>query len=376
MGGVIIPLRPVGLLAVDASAFVDASAAALDTRPRDQLGRPLRELRLSVTDRCNFRCTYCMPKSVYGRDHAFLPRSAVLDFDELVRAATAFVALGVHKIRLTGGEPLLRKDIETLVQRLARLRTVEGDAVELAMTTNGTLLRQKAAGLRAAGLQRLTVSLDALDDQIFGRMNDVEVTVAQVLDGVDAALAAGFGPVKVNMVVQRGVNEGEIVPLARYLREQYGPAVTLRFIEYMDVGGSERWRLDQVVPSDEVLARLQAHFPLAPLPEPPGSTAQRWRYLDGQGEIGLVSSVTRAFCGSCTRARLSADGQFFTCLFACHGTDVRALLREPAGAQGDDRLRALIARAWRGRDDRYSERRADHPTRSLPDRVEMHYIGG
>lgn len=376
MRTIVIPLRQVALRSVDAEACLDESMSGDAVRPLDQMGRPLRELRLSVTDRCNFRCTYCMPRSVYRRDHAFLPQAALLDFDELERAAAAFVALGVRKIRLTGGEPLLRKDVESLVQRLAGLRTDDGHPVDLAMTTNGSMLRRKAAALRAAGLQRLTVSLDALSDPIFRQMNDADASVAQVLDGIDAALTAGFGPVKVNMVVQRGVNDSEIVPLARHLRDRYGREVTLRFIEYMDVGGSDRWRLEQVVPSEEVRRQLQAHFELAPLSHQLGATAERWRYTDGRGEIGLISSVTRAFCGGCTRARLSADGQLFACLFARRGTDIAALLREQASDVGDVRLRAHIARTWRHRDDRYSELRAGMQERPPSRRVEMHYIGG
>jgi cyclic pyranopterin phosphate synthase len=333
--------------------------------PVDRLGRPVRDLRISVTDRCNFRCTYCMPKEAYGPDHVFLPRSEVLTYEEIERLARVFVGLGVSKLRLTGGEPLLRRDVEDLVARLSRIVGVD----DLALTTNGSALAEKARALRDAGLQRVTVSLDALDDQVFRAMNDVDFPVARVLEGIEAATAEGLNPVKVNMVVRRGVNEGEIVPLTRYLQAR---GHVLRFIEYMDVGTTNGWRLDDVVPNVEVLARLKAHFRLSPLdPAYRGEVAERWRFWDGPGEVGFVSSVTRPFCGDCTRARLSADGRLFTCLFAAVGHDLKGPLR--AGASDED-LAARIAAVWRARDDRYSERRAE--ATSSDGRVEMSFIGG
>ncbi len=273
----------------------------------DARARPLRDLRISVTDRCNFRCVYCMPKESFGKDHTFLPHSHLLSFEEIERIATVFVSHGVEKIRLTGGEPLLRKNIEYLIERLARLRTVHGKPLDLTLTTNGSLLTRKAASLRAAGLTRLTVSLDALDDGLFRRINDVDFPVADVLAGIEAARAAGFAPIKVNMVVKRGTNEREIVPMARHFRNT---GVVLRFIEYMDVGSSNGWRMDDVLPSSEVVNRIANVFPLeATAAGYRGETAERWRYLDGGGEIGVISSVTHAFCGDCTRARLSTEGQ-------------------------------------------------------------------
>ena len=340
--------------------------------PVDRLGRPLRELRISVIDRCNFRCVYCMPKAIYGRDHVFLPRDKLLGFDEIERAAAAFVALGVRKLRLTGGEPLLRSGIESLIARLAVLRTPDGRPVDLAMTTNGALLGRKAAALRSAGLRRLTVSLDAISDAVFGRMNDVDFPVSRVLEGIEAAIEAGFGPVKVNMVVKRGLNDGEIVPMARWFRQRLGSAAALRFIEYMDVGTSNRWRMDEVVPSPEVIARLRAHFPLEEAAAiDPTATARRYRYLDGLGEVATIASVTAPFCGGCQRARLSADGHLHTCLFSSHGHDLRPWLRT-----GGQALRAEIAAVWHDRADRYSELRGGAPPEGSRPRVEMHYIGG
>ena len=339
----------------------------------DALGRPLHDLRISVTDRCNFRCSYCMPKEVFDKQYRFLPHDALLSFEEITRTATAFVALGVRKIRLTGGEPLLRKHLEGLVAQLATLRTADGDALDLTLTTNGSLLTRKARALREAGLQRLTVSLDALDDAVFRRMNDADFPVADVLHGIDAALAAGLGPVKVNMVVKRGTNDQEIVPMARHFR---GMPVTLRFIEYMDVGATNGWCMDEVLPSAEVVARIAAEFPLAPVPaSAPGETAARFRYTDGQGEVGTISSVTQAFCHDCNRARLTTEGKLFLCLFGTHGHDLRALLR---GGATDRQLANAIAHVWQRRDDRYSALRASLPP-APPDagrRAEMHYIGG
>ena len=306
----------------------------------DRLGRPLRDLRISVTDRCNFRCSYCMPKDVFDKDYKFLPHSSLLSFEEITRAARLFVAHGVVKLRLTGGEPLLRKHVEALIAQLATLRTPQGDALDITLTTNGSLLERKAQALADAGLKRVTVSLDALDDGIFRRMNDVDFPVADVLRGIDAALKAGLAPIKVNMVVKRGTNDHEIVPLARHVRDAYGPGVILRFIEYMDVGATNGWCMDEVLPSAEVVQRLSQVFPLEPLqPNATGETAERWRYLDGGGEIGVISSVTQAFCRDCNRARLSTEGKLFLCLFASRGHDLRALLR---GGCSDEQIAAAI----------------------------------
>jgi cyclic pyranopterin phosphate synthase len=348
----------------------------------DGLGRPLRDLRISVTDRCNFRCSYCMPKEVFDKNHPFLPQSALLSFEEILRLATIFVAHGVHKIRLTGGEPLLRKHLERLIELLSAMRTPDGAPLDLTLTTNGSLLARKAAALKAAGLNRVTVSLDAMDDTIFRRMNDVDFPVADVLTGIDAAVAAGLGPIKVNMVVKRGTNEQEIVPMARYFRNHYDGRVILRFIEYMDVGATNGWRMDEVMPSAEVQRLLDSHFPLESLdPSQSGETAERWRYRDGRGEVGFISSVTQAFCGDCNRARLSTEGQLYLCLFAQQGHDLRSLLRQPhpAGrAHTDDEIAAAIGLIWQNRDNRYSQLRASLPASAGPSgrRVEMSYIGG
>jgi GTP 3',8-cyclase len=353
---------------------IPADAAPPNGLLADRLGRPLRDLRISVTDRCNFRCSYCMPKEVFDSRWQFLPQSSLLSFEEITRAARLFAAHGVTKLRLTGGEPLLRKHLEVLVGQLAALRTADGQPMDLTLTTNASLLARKAAALRAAGLQRVTVSLDALDDTIFRRMNDVDFPVADVLAGIDAALAAGLAPVKLNMVVKRGVNDEEIVPLARHVRDHYGPAVVLRFIEYMDVGASNGWRMDEVLPSARVLARLQEHFGLQPVAGTTGETAERWRYADGRGEIGLISSVSKAFCADCNRARLSTEGKLFLCLFATQGHDLRALLR---GGANDEQIAAAIGLIWSDRTDRYSELRSAASTPSTGERrIEMHYIGG
>jgi cyclic pyranopterin phosphate synthase len=339
----------------------------------DQLGRPLRDLRISVTDRCNFRCSYCMPKEVFDKDYQYLPHSALLSFEEITRLARQFLAHGVRKIRLTGGEPLLRKNIEILVAQLAALRTVDGTPPELTLTTNGSLLARKAQSLRDAGLQRVTVSLDGLDDAVFRRMNDVDFPVAEVLAGIDAARAAGLGPVKVNMVVKRGTNEHEILPMARHFR---GSGIVLRFIEYMDVGATNGWRMDEVLPSAQVRERIASEFPLLPLsPTVAGETAERWAYADGAGEVGFISSVTQAFCGDCNRARLSTEGKLYLCLFASNGYDLRALLR---GGASDADIASAIAHIWQGRTDRYSELRGTLPADASTGgrRVEMSYIGG
>jgi len=355
---------------------IPESAPPPTGRVIDRLGRPLRDLRISVTDRCNFRCSYCMPKELFGKDYAFLPHSSLLSFEEITRITRLFVAHGVGKIRLTGGEPLLRKNVEELVAQLSTLRTPEGKPLDLTLTTNGSLLARKAQALKDAGLARVTVSLDALDDTIFRRMNDVDFPVADVLRAIDRAMEVGLGPVKVNMVVKRGTNDHEIVRMARHFR---GSGAVLRFIEYMDVGASNGWRMDEVLPSKDVIARLQAEFGLEPLQaQAVGETAQRWRYVDGAGEIGVISSVTQAFCRDCNRARLSTEGKLFLCLFATRGHDLRALLR---GGFSDEQISAAIAPIWQQRDDRYSELRSALPREhdadaAAPKRVEMHYIGG
>ena len=343
----------------------------------DTLGRPLRDLRISVTDRCNFRCSYCMPKSIFDKDHAYLPHSELLSFEEITRVARQFVAHGVQKIRLTGGEPLLRKHLEILIEQLSALRTVEGQPLDITLTTNGSLLRKKAAALKAAGLQRVTVSLDGLDDTVFRAMNDVDFPVADVLDGIAAAQAVGLGPIKVNMVVKRGTNEDQILPMARHFK---GSGVTLRFIEYMDVGATNGWRMDEVLPSAEVIRRIHAQWPLVALePSAPGETAQRWGYADTHGrfdpslgEVGVISSVTQAFCADCNRARLSTEGKLYLCLFASQGHDLRALLRSGAD---DATITSALAQVWGQRTDRYSELRASLQGERTG-RVEMSYIGG
>ncbi|MGZ4282151.1 MAG: GTP 3',8-cyclase MoaA [Gaiellaceae bacterium] len=329
----------------------------------DTLGRPLRDVRISVTDRCNFRCVYCMPKEVFGRDFEFLGRDKLLTFEEIERVARAFVAHGAEKVRLTGGEPLLRRDLERLVAMLAGI-----PGLDLTLTTNSALLAAKAQALRDAGLQRITVSLDSLDDKTFQKMNDVDFPVGRVLEGIDAAAAAGL-PVKVNMVVRRGLNEHSVLPMAREFRER---GHILRLIEYMDVGSTNGWRLDDVVPAAELVAMIDAELPLEPAEANyRGEVARRYRYRDGSGEIGVIASVTQPFCGDCTRARLSADGTLYTCLFATKGHDLRALLREGAS---DGALEDAIGSVWLARTDRYSEVRSAE-TAELP-KVEMSFIGG
>ena len=331
----------------------------------DQRARPLRDLRLSVTDRCNFRCGYCMPKELFGGDFAFLPRAELLSFEEILRLARLFAERGVTKVRLTGGEPLLRRDLQRLVEMLAGLDGIS----DIALTTNGSMLAAKARALADAGLTRITVSLDALDDEVFCAMNDVGFPVARVLEGIDAAAEVGLAPVKVNMVVKRGVNDHCLLPMADYFRRR---GHTLRFIEYMDVGSSNHWTLDEVVPAAEILSTIDASWPLEPLqPSYPGEVAQRHSYRDGAGEIGLIASVTQPFCGNCTRTRLSAEGKLYTCLFASNGHDLRALLR--GGASDQDIARHLTS-IWGDRADRYSEARTPASTRQP--KVEMSYIGG
>jgi cyclic pyranopterin phosphate synthase len=380
MGDSVIPLADLRYAA--AVPRVPEQAAPPSGLLADRLGRPLRDLRISVTDRCNFRCSYCMPKDVFDGQYKFLPQSSLLSFEEITRAARLFVAHGVVKLRLTGGEPLLRKHLEALIAQLAALRTPDGQALDITLTTNGSLLERKAQALFDAGLKRVTVSLDALDDAIFRRMNDVDFPVADVLRGIAAAQRVGLAPIKVNMVVKRGTNDGQIVPLARHVREHCGPDVVLRFIEYMDVGATNGWRMDEVLPSHEVVQRLGAAFPLEPLQaSAPGETAQRWRYADGGGEVGVISSVTQAFCHDCNRARLSTEGKLFLCLFASRGHDLRALLRgtRPDGRPYSDAdIAAALGLIWGEREDRYSELRGalQADAGSGERRVEMHYIGG
>jgi cyclic pyranopterin phosphate synthase len=352
----VIAIQPHAASQPPAPAF--AGGRLVDTR-----GRPMRDLRISVTDRCNFRCVYCMPREVFDSSYRFLPHAAILSFEEIARLARIFAGLGVRKIRLTGGEPLVRRDLHRLVAMLAEL------PVEITLTTNGSLLAKQAAALRKAGLHRVTVSLDSLDDATFRRMNDADFPVDRVLEAIDAAAHAGLAPIKINMVVKRGVNDAQLLAMAERWR---GTGHILRFIEYMDVGATNGWRMDDVVPSAEVVQRLSARWPLAPVDANyPGEVAERWRYLDGAGEIGVISSVTQAFCASCNRMRLSTEGSLFTCLFAQSGHDLKGLLR---GGAPDDRIRDQIAAVWQRRDDRYSEIRsaATAPLR----KVEMSYIGG
>lgn len=330
----------------------------------DALQRPLRDLRISVTDRCNFRCVYCMPKEVFGSNYQFLPHEQILSYEEIARLARIMVPLGVKKIRLTGGEPLVRKDFPRLVAMLAQI-----PGIDLTMTTNGALLPRFAKELKDAGLKRVTVSLDSLDNAIFKAMNDVNFPVEKVIEGMEAAEAAGLAPIKVNMVVKRGVNESSILPMARYFREK---GYILRFIEYMDVGHTNGWRMDDVVPAREILQIIHAEMPIEPIdPNYRGEVAERWRYTDGSGEIGVIASVTQAFCRDCTRARLSAEGKLYTCLFAIQGHDLKTMLR---GGASDEEIAEAIAKVWGGRADRYSEIRSEN-TIPLP-KVEMSHIGG
>jgi len=360
MARTIIPVTELrGPLAIPPARPLEGTALA------DPRGRTLRDLRISVTDRCNFRCVYCMPREVFGSDYEFLPHAALLTFEEIVRVATVFHGLGVGKIRLTGGEPLLRRDIEKLVAMLREALP----AVDLTLTTNGSALKAKARALKAAGLDRVTVSLDSLDDATFRAMNDADFPVAKVLEGIDAAAQAGLGPIKVNMVVKRGVNDHQVVDMARHFR---GSPHIVRYIEFMDVGSTNGWRMDDVVPSAEIVRQISSQFPLAPAQANySGEVAERWRYLDGSGEIGVISSVTQAFCSSCTRARLSTDGHVYTCLFAQRGYDLKTPLR--AGAD-DESLRDAVAAIWQRRGDRYSEIRTAATAGAR--KVEMSFIGG
>jgi GTP 3',8-cyclase len=365
----------------------------------DQLGRQLHDLRISVTDRCNFRCSYCMPKEVFNKDYPYLPHSSLLTFEEITRLARVFMSHGVRKIRLTGGEPLLRKNLEVLIEQLAALRTQDGDKLDLTLTTNGSLLAKKAIALKTAGLQRVTVSLDGLDDAVFRSMNDVDFPVADVLAGIEAARQAGLGldkhgnysGIKINMVVKRGTNADQILPMARHFR---GTGMVLRFIEYMDVGATNGWRMDDVLSSSEVIKLVQSEMPLVQLePSQSGETAQRWGYANAQGkhdpslgEIGVISSVTQAFCSDCNRARLSTEGKLYLCLFASQGYDLRPLLRdtnldETSDSSKDSKITTALAHIWQGRTDRYSELRSSMPADTTsaadsPKRVEMSYIGG
>ncbi|HSN21454.1 MAG TPA: GTP 3',8-cyclase MoaA [Usitatibacter sp.] len=333
--------------------------------PVDALGRALRDLRISVTDRCNFRCTYCMPKEVFGMDHEFLPHAEILTFEEIVRMARVFRALGTEKIRLTGGEPLLRRGIERLVAMLREALP----GVDLTLTTNGSALKARARALAQAGLDRITVSLDSLDDATFRAMNDVDFPVARVLEGIDEAAAAGLAPIKVNMVVKRGVNDHQVVEMARHFR---ATGRIVRFIEFMDVGSTNGWRMDDVIPSAEIVRRISERFPLEPAERDyRGEVAERWRYVDGAGEIGVISSVTQAFCSTCTRARLSTDGHLYTCLFAQRGYDLKRVLR---GGAGDEEIAAAVRGIWQRRTDRYSEIRTEETARR--GKIEMSYIGG
>ena len=335
----------------------------------DTRGRVLRDLRISVTDRCNFRCTYCMPKSVFNKDYVFLPQSALLNFDEITRMAELFVAHGVEKIRLTGGEPLLRKNIDVLIGMLTNISTLDGKPLDIALTTNASLLYKKAQVLKDAGLQRVTVSLDSLDEATFRAMNDVDYSVAEVLNGIDAAYSVGLTPIKINMVVQKGVNDQDVVAMARHFK---GSGHIVRFIEFMDVGSSNGWRMDDVVPSAEIVQMINAEMPIIEAESNyTGEVAERWAYADGSGEIGVISSVTQAFCSTCTRARLSTDGSLYTCLFSQSGHDLRALMRS---GKSDQEIASAIGLIWSHRDDQYSEIRTEETARSK--KVEMSFIGG
>jgi len=360
MSDKVIPIRVAG---APPAPGADMPAPYAGGALRDLRGRRLRDLRISVTDRCNFRCIYCMPRAVFDSDYRFLPHSAILSFEEIARLARVFVAMGVEKLRLTGGEPLVRRDLDRLIAMLAET------GVDIALTTNGSLLAKQARALKAAGLQRVTVSLDSLDDATFRAMNDADYPVARVLEGIDAAAAAGLAPIKINMVVKRGTNDHQIVDAARHWR---GSGHILRFIEFMDVGSTNGWRMDDVVPSGDVVRRISEVFPLVPLEASySGEVAERWRYVDGGGEIGVISSVTQAFCSECTRLRLSTEGKLFTCLFAEHGHDLMPLLR---GGASDEVLRDAIAAVWLPRNDRYSEIRTAETAKQR--KVEMSYIGG
>ena len=339
---------------------------------KDTRGRPLRDLRISVTDRCNFRCTYCMPKEIFDKNYPYLSHNELLSFEEITRLTTIFASLGVEKIRLTGGEPLLRKNLEVLIKMLAKIKSTAGEPLDLTLTTNGSILRKKAAALKAAGLHRLTISLDGLNDAIFKQMNDVDFPVTDVLDGIAAAQESGFTNLKVNMVVKKGTNDQEIIAMAKHFK---GSGITLRFIEFMDVGSSNGWNMSEVLPSKEVASRIHEVFPIEPIEANyPGEVAQRWRYVDGSGEIGFISSVTQTFCHECSRARISTDGQLYLCLFANEGFDFKTLLRS---GKSDLEIANAIMATWSGRNDHYSEIRGSNTIGPKGIRkVEMSYIGG
>ena len=339
---------------------------------KDTRGRPLRDLRISVTDRCNFRCTYCMPKEIFDKNYPYLSHNELLSFEEITRLTTIFASLGVEKIRLTGGEPLLRKNLEVLIKMLAKIKSAAGEPLDLTLTTNGSILRKKAAALKAAGLHRLTISLDGLNDAIFKQMNDVDFPVTDVLDGIAAAQESGFTNLKVNMVVKKGTNDQEIIAMAKHFK---GSGITLRFIEFMDVGSSNGWNMSEVLPSKEVASRIHEVFPIEPIEANyPGEVAQRWRYVDGSGEIGFISSVTQTFCHECTRARISTDGQLYLCLFANEGFDFKTLLRS---GKSDLEIANAIMATWSGRNDHYSEIRGSNTIGPKGIRkVEMSYLGG
>jgi len=368
--GKVIPLfdarSPGAPLPLSLAALNEVRAFATLTDPRQ---RRLHDLRISVTDKCNFRCTYCMPKDVFGPGYKFLPHDALLTFEEITRFSKIAAELGVEKLRLTGGEPTLRRNLPTLIEMLSQIRTPSGKALDLTLTTNGSTLVRQAKALKDAGLQRITVSLDSMNDAVFRAMNDVDFPVADVLKGIDAALAAGLAPVKVNMVVKRGVNDHTVVEMARHFK---GTGVIVRFIEFMDVGSTNGWRMDDVMASRDIVAAIHAEHPLVAVDALyAGEVAERWRYADGSGEIGVISSVTEAFCNTCTRARLSTDGKIYTCLFADHGVDFRSLLRDESS---DDHIAALLAGLWQVRTDRYSEIRTAETAKLR--KVEMSYIGG
>lgn len=340
---------------------------------KDARNRTLRDLRISVTDRCNFRCTYCMPKEVFDQNYPYLSHKELLSFEEITRLSSIFATLGIEKIRLTGGEPLLRKNLEILVEMLSKIRSPEGRPLDLTLTTNGSILRKKAAALKMAGLHRLTVSLDGLNDEIFKKMNDVDFPVSDVLDGIQAAQEVGFKNIKVNMVVKKGINDHEIVAMAKHFK---GSGVILRFIEFMDVGSSNGWNMEQVLPSKEVISRIHEAFPVEPAESNYiGEVAQRWRYLDGSGEIGVISSVTQTFCHECTRARISTDGQMYLCLFANEGFNFKTLLRT---GKSDIEIANAVMNTWSQRDDHYSEIRDSNTAKQSTGsrKVEMSYIGG
>ena len=367
----VIPIR------IDEGKGLDPSIGAQLITPhgntQDTRGRILRDLRISVTDRCNFRCTYCMPKEVFDQSYPYLSHKELLSFEEITRLTSIFSTLGVEKIRLTGGEPLLRKNLELLIEMLAEVRTPEGRPLDLTLTTNGSILRKKAAALKAAGLQRLTISLDGLDDATFRKMNDVDFPVSDVLDGIAAAKEVGFENIKVNMVVKKGTNDHEIVSMAKHFK---GSGVILRFIEFMDVGSSNGWNMAEVLPSKEVIASINEVYPLEAIEANyTGEVAQRWRYVDGSGEVGVISSVTQTFCHECTRARISTDGQMYLCLFANEGFDFKTLLRS---GKSDLEIANAIMNTWATRDDHYSEIRGSNTiNQSTSNRkVEMSYIGG